>query len=435
MRLIKNDIMSFSCTDSCADSVLAAIENLCLIIKEYPDVISPFSGKNKEIEGIFRIRGFRLYSTIRKTMVFYDSASDSFFKIIHPISVRQKILFRIMNKAKSLYKLSKTLISKGLKVPEIIAYGRIKGGGQHFIVMKRLTGESLHDILIEQKKIIPKKVYFETIDEIIKIHQNRYWLRDTHLGHFFVNDMKHYGFLEIDSIKREPFPKLRNKARDLPGLAHPGLTLSDEEKMTILNHYMDEMDIRNRDDFVQMVKYYILRKSRDKKPKYNSVYGGIIEKLEVYADEILKNKERVLIAVAGAAGAGKSHFGKYIRKNGLGKFDKKCVAVIDDSVMWHNSLCFFHRRIKIPWHGVDELKPFFKKMPGYKKIVFYMQANPSLRISEADILLKLSADENVRRFRLMKRYNDKPHKLDKFLNMKEIDDYKIKYLYMLEIKF
>jgi polynucleotide 5'-kinase involved in rRNA processing len=40
-----------------------------------------------------------------------------------------------------------------------------------------------------------------------------------------------------------------------------------------------------------------------------------LEKLEEHTDEILKRKDRVLISVVGKGGAGKSYFGKYIRKS------------------------------------------------------------------------------------------------------------------------
>ncbi len=159
-----------------------------------------------------------------------------------------------------------------------------------------------------------------------------------------------------------------------------------------------------------------------------------LEKLEKQVGEILKTKDRVLISVVGSGGTGKSYFGKYIRKNGVGKFNKKIISVIDDGVMWLEFLCFFRRRVKIPFNGVDELQPFLKKLPKRCKVIFYINATPWMRISKADILLKLTTDEDIRRKRLQQRYANNLKTLKIALNSNEINDYKIKHSYLLKAK-
>ncbi len=161
-------------------------------------------------------------------------------------------------------------------------------------------------------------------------------------------------------------------------------------------------------------------------------YYDFLEKLERLIEEILKTKDRVLISVVGRGGTGKSYFGKYVRKNGIGQFNKKVITVIDDRVMWLEFLCFFRRRMKIPCIGIDELQPFFKKISKKKIIIFYINAAPWKRISEADILLRLSTDEETRKRRLQQRVGNNPEKLKRFLN-DEIED-NIKYSYLLEAK-
>lgn len=158
-----------------------------------------------------------------------------------------------------------------------------------------------------------------------------------------------------------------------------------------------------------------------------------LEELEKMVDEVLKTKDRVLISVVGGGGTGKSHFGKYIRNNGFGKFNKRIISIIDDRVMWLEFLYFFRRSVKIPFNGVDELQPLLKKLPKRKKIIFYINATPWKRISEADILLKLSTDEDTRRKRLQQRYANNPEKLKRFLN-NGIEGFNIKYSHLLKAK-
>ncbi|MEW6066679.1 MAG: hypothetical protein AB1610_00040 [Nitrospirota bacterium] len=164
------------------------------------------------------------------------------------------------------------------------------------------------------------------------------------------------------------------------------------------------------------------------------IYTDLIGKLESKIEEILKNQDRVLISVVGKRGTGKSYFGKYIRKKGVGKFSNRMISVIDDGLIWLEFLHFFRRRVKIRCSGVDELKPFLDKLTPRKKIIFYLNATPWPRISRADILLKFVTDEDTRIKRLQKRYKDKPLTLDKAVNIEDIEDYKIKYTYFLEAK-
>jgi len=62
-----------------------------------------------------------------------------------------------------------------------------------------------------------------------------------------------------------------------------------------------------------------------------------------------------------------------------------------------------------------------------------MNATPWERITEADILLKLSTDEKTRRQRLHQRYgSNNPETLKRILNADEISEYHITYSYFLE---
>lgn len=146
-------------------------------------------------------------------------------------------------------------------------------------------------------------------------------------------------------------------------------------------------------------------------------------------ENALEYKKRILIGLSGFYGSGKSTFGKMIRKNGFGNFKPYQIAVIDDDVISIN-LVLFHPKKKIKSIDKDELKPFFKFLPPYIKIIFYINTNLNERISKMDILCILKIDEQERINRLIKRNGKNTKKLSNFINETKLNldnlDYKIK---------
>jgi hypothetical protein len=101
--------------------------------------------------------------------------------------------------------------------------------------------------------------------------------------------------------------------------------------------------------------------------------------------------------------------------------------------------------LNIQPHGHSHIVPYYIRQGRYseakedrllgRKILFYINVNPWTRISEADILLRLSTDEDVRIKRLKQRYSDNNKEtLELTLRNREIKDYKIKYSYLLDMK-
>lgn len=164
----------------------------------------------------------------------------------------------------------------------------------------------------------------------------------------------------------------------------------------------------------------------------NLAYNYLIETLERHVSEVLKSKERVLITVTGKNGSGKSCFGRYIRKKGLGSYGRRSIAIIDENTLITVFLFFFKRKIKIVKSSVDELMPFFERLPKRKKIIFYINATPEKRITKADILLKLSTTEETRKQRLEKRYGKDSESFKKYFFRNETNDISIVYTYLLE---
>ena len=160
----------------------------------------------------------------------------------------------------------------------------------------------------------------------------------------------------------------------------------------------------------------------------------MLEALNSACKEILKLKKRVLIALTGLHGSGKSTLGKELRRKGFGDFKPYQIAVIDDGVMSIN-LFFIRPRVKIKCDQRDELRPFFKFIMPFVKVVIYASANPLARISKCDILCILSMDEEERIAGIYKRNSSKdPDNTQKHIDKKELDLTGLEYKFKLEFK-
>ena len=160
----------------------------------------------------------------------------------------------------------------------------------------------------------------------------------------------------------------------------------------------------------------------------------MLEALNSACKEILKVKKRVLIALTGLHGSGKSTLGKELRRKGFGDFKPYQIAVIDDGVMSVN-LFFIRPRVKIKCNQRDELRPFFKFIMPFVKVVIYASANPLTRISKCDILCILSMDEEERIAGIYKRNSIKdPDNTQKHIDKKELDLVGLEYKFKLEFK-
>ena len=74
----------------------------------------------------------------------------------------------------------------------------------------------------------------------------------------------------------------------------------------------------------------------------------LLENLNQICLETLQEKSRMVVAISGLCGSGKSTLGKFIRKQGFGDFKPYQIAVIDDNVM---SLNLFLVRPKIRYNA------------------------------------------------------------------------------------
>jgi hypothetical protein len=256
LKYFENDIASF-CSP---EELLPSLERFCGVIRQHPSCIEPFRGEDRKIAAEFSEGGFKVYPTVKKTTLLYDPASASFLKVLHPLNIKNRTLFFIADRAKSIYTLSERLLSKGVRTVKVVAYGTLKKGRRPFFAVKKAEGESLYDILIRGKKPLPMEAYSHVISEVARLHRLGYWLGDAHLSHIFIKDTVVSGLIDIDSIRQNRPYALRNIAKDMAGLNHPELPLTGSAKKELLKQYIKEAGIGDEKKFIKILKYYTERR-------------------------------------------------------------------------------------------------------------------------------------------------------------------------------
>ena len=259
MKRFENEVACFNYSEEMHSSM----SKLSGLIKSSPVILEPFRDINDNISSLLSSKGFELYPTVEKTTLFYDPATDCFFKILHPLRLKNMVLFYFADKAGAIYNHSEKLRSKGVRVQRVTAYGLLKQGRKPFFAIKKAYGKSLYDLMIRAGEKVPMEMLRKVMDEVAKLHRLGYWLGDSHLSHIFINEEGVSGLIDIDGIRKNiPF-MLKNPAKDIAGLNHPGLPLTKDEKKSLLNEYLNMLGIREEKKFYHMLKRYTERRWKD----------------------------------------------------------------------------------------------------------------------------------------------------------------------------
>ena len=139
------------------------------------------------------------------------------------------------------------------------------------------------------------------------------------------------------------------------------------------------------------------------------IYEGAegLERLLKETNKILLEKEKVIIAIAGLPGAGKTHMVKSFVRFGFGNFRRKHIMVIDDNIIYSARFWRLH------WEKIQfekkSCKDFLDSINS--KVLFLSNWIPSRFIDFADILINLQVNEDKRIARLEKRYRKTPKKI------------------------
>ncbi len=258
MKCIKTDVAKVQHDEN--ESLGNSISKFCRIVRDNPCVLVPVKDADAEVKAILHAEGFELYPTVETTTLFYDRDTDSYFKILHPLSVKHKVKYSLFDKSKAIYDLSEKFHSRGIKIIRVTAFGVIKQGPRPFYVSKRVDGDCLNNILIKKRNTLTMDEYRNVIDEVAKVHSHGYWLGDAHLAHVFVKDGEVTGFIDIDSIRKNCPYQLKNTIKDIAGLNHPELPLSGDEKTSLLNYYLAKVGLADNRKFTELLKHYTARR-------------------------------------------------------------------------------------------------------------------------------------------------------------------------------
>jgi predicted ATPase len=140
------------------------------------------------------------------------------------------------------------------------------------------------------------------------------------------------------------------------------------------------------------------------------IYAGNqgLDTLLTETNSTLARKDKVVIALAGLPGCGKTFIVKNFIRFGFGNFPRNTVKVIDDNNIYTTKLWKLHwEKIKLDkgiWQDFVNDQDF--------KVLFFSNWIPSRFIDFADIVVNVKVDEHERIARLKKRYPTRP---DKFL--------------------
>jgi hypothetical protein len=138
---------------------------------------------------------------------------------------------------------------------------------------------------------------------------------------------------------------------------------------------------------------------------FNGLDG--MERLRREAETLLLSSPKIVIAVAGLPGCGKTVFVKDFARLGFGHLRKNDVMVIDDNTLY--STTFW----KLKWEKIMLNKDSW---PDYLnaldcKMIIFSNWVPSRFLDYADILVNLTVSERLRLFRLNKREKKNPKKI------------------------
>ncbi len=254
MKYLENDVAKIHYDDNKA--LEKSLSTLCLVIKNSPSVLIPVKDADEGVKARLFSEGFELYPTVKKTTLFFDQRTDSYFKILHPLSIKHRILYHLFDRSRAIYELANDLRSRGIKIPAVSAYGQIKSDMRPLFVSARVEGDCLNNIVIKGSNRLAMECYRKVIDEVVKFHRQGFWLGDAHPAHIFVKDGDVAGFIDIDSIRKNRLYRPKNMAKDIAGMNHPGLPLTRDEKKSLLDYYLEKAGIAEREKFIRMLKHY-----------------------------------------------------------------------------------------------------------------------------------------------------------------------------------
>ncbi|MCS7164220.1 MAG: hypothetical protein NZ845_04380 [Thermodesulfovibrio sp.] len=248
MVKVKNDILNAYVKEEYRD----VVDKFFSIGKNRPWLFLPFKGIKDEIAEEFLKFSLKLFSTSKRTLVLEDLDSEVVVKITFPHNLKHKILNFLINRELKIYRVSEYLRQKGIKIAEVLGYGKILRNP--FYIIPKMKGSSFLEVLREDEKDI-FHLFYKIVDEVIKIHQERYFLGDSNIKHFFFIGEEIEGIVDFDCIKKVYWFKKNRFCRDLGYLLRPELKIEEKLIDEIISYYAKKMKF-NSLKILKKVKVY-----------------------------------------------------------------------------------------------------------------------------------------------------------------------------------
>ncbi|SEL94778.1 hypothetical protein SAMN04489760_101111 [Syntrophus gentianae] len=133
-----------------------------------------------------------------------------------------------------------------------------------------------------------------------------------------------------------------------------------------------------------------------------------LERLRREVENLLLSSPKIVVAVAGLPGSGKTVFVKDFVRLGFGRLGKRDIVVIDDNTLYTTSFW------KLNWKKVPLRKDLWRDFLATLdcKVVIFSNWVPSRFMDSADILVNLAVSEPRRLSRLRKRERKHPEKFE-----------------------
>jgi hypothetical protein len=236
------------------------IERFIRLVDENPFLLDPVEGMNDRAAELFSLSGFMLYPTVRKTLLVYDKECDCFIKVLHQLSLKDRIYSLLSDRSRKIFEVSQKLASKGIGGPPIVAYGVISLRKAPFYGMKKMKGISLYDLFIRGGAPVKIKLMTDLMESIARLHAAGFWLGDAHLSHVFAVEDHIEGFIDLDSIRRIALFHLKKRAKDIAGMFHPGVSIPMNDRRSIMEHYMKVARLKKEEKFMNLTDCFIKRR-------------------------------------------------------------------------------------------------------------------------------------------------------------------------------
>lgn len=131
-----------------------------------------------------------------------------------------------------------------------------------------------------------------------------------------------------------------------------------------------------------------------------------LDRLLAETNKVLADKAKVVVALAGPPGCGKTFMAKHFARFGFGNFSKKNIVIIDDNNIYTTKLW------RLRWEKIQPNKKTWQDFANTQscKILFFSNWIPSRFIDSADIVVNIKVEEHERVARLKRRYPARPDK-------------------------